>query len=59
MKKRYFAPDMEIANIQIGQSLLSGSIGRNSEKVDPSNAQAPRYRGYDPDEEDEDEEEDW
>ena len=54
MEKTYLAPDMEIVNIQIGQLLLDGSIGKGDGTESANNSDASRY--YEDDEEDE---EDW
>ena len=41
MKKIYFAPEMEIVDINTNQQLLAGSVGYNSTPVDAGDVDAP------------------
>jgi len=46
MKKKYFAPVMEIIEVEV-QQILAGSIPVDGSTDDASGAEAPEYEWYD------------
>ena len=43
MKKKYFAPEMEIVDINMNQQLLTESLPTSSTPTDPEGSDAPQF----------------